>query len=84
MSLAIRLYQGIEGLIPLQRDDKICKKYKIQHRTIKFKHPWTNGMIESFNKKTKRKILTRYRFQTIFEMIDKVIAIHRIVSSTNI
>ncbi|MEW6619222.1 MAG: DDE-type integrase/transposase/recombinase [bacterium] len=26
--------------------DKICQENKIQHRTIKFKHPWTNGMIE--------------------------------------
>ena len=23
--------------------DIICKENKIQHRTIKFKHPWTNG-----------------------------------------
>ncbi|MBU2461991.1 hypothetical protein KKH65_03835, partial [bacterium] len=23
--------------------DTICKENKIQHRTIKFKHPWTNG-----------------------------------------
>jgi len=53
--------------------DKICKEHKIQHRTIRFKHPWTNGMVESFNKKIKRKILTRYQFQTIFEMMGKVI-----------
>jgi len=33
--------------------DIICQKHKIQHRTIKFKHPWTNGMIERFNKTIK-------------------------------
>ena len=53
--------------------DKICKENKIQHRTIKFKHPWTNGMIESFNKKIKNKLLTRYRFQSIFALNDKLI-----------
>ncbi|MCX7928981.1 MAG: DDE-type integrase/transposase/recombinase, partial [Patescibacteria group bacterium] len=29
--------------------DKLCQQNKIQHRTIKFKHPWTNGMVENFN-----------------------------------
>jgi transposase InsO family protein len=53
--------------------DKICKETKIQHRTIKFRHPWTNGMIENFNKKIRRKILTKYLFQNIFEMRDKLI-----------
>jgi len=48
--------------------DKICQKEKIQHRTIKFKHPWTNGMVENFNKRVKRQVLTRYRFQSIFEL----------------
>jgi len=52
--------------------DKICKKNKIQHRTIKFKHPWTNGMVENFNKKIRKKVLTKYMFQSIFEMMDKL------------
>ena len=25
--------------------DKICIQNKIQYRTIKFRHPWTNGMM---------------------------------------
>jgi len=53
--------------------DRICQKYKINHRTIKFKHPWTNGMIENFNGRIKRKVLTRYLFQTIIEMKGKLI-----------
>ena len=53
--------------------DKICKKKRIQHRTIKFKHPWTNGMVENFNKKIRKKVLTKYMFQSIFEMMDKLI-----------
>ena len=53
--------------------DQICDEHKIDHRTIKFKHPWTNGMVESFNKKIKNKILKKYLFQTIFALEDKVL-----------
>ncbi len=53
--------------------DKICKENKIQHRTIKFKHPWTNGMVENFNKRIKRNLLTKYKFSSIFELNDKLL-----------
>lgn len=42
--------------------DKICQEEKIQHRTIKFKHPWTNGMVERFNGKIKTKVFKRCLF----------------------
>ncbi|MCX7880958.1 MAG: integrase core domain-containing protein, partial [Patescibacteria group bacterium] len=53
--------------------DKLCQQNKIQHRTIKFKHPWTNGMVENFNKRIKNKVLTKYRFSNIFELNNKLI-----------
>ena len=40
--------------------DVICLKNKVQHRTIKFKHPWTNGMVERFNGKIKNKVFRRH------------------------
>lgn len=40
--------------------DIICKENKIEHRTIKFKHPWTNGMVERFNSKIKSKVFKRH------------------------
>lgn len=53
--------------------DKICKENKIQHRTIKFKHPWTNGMVENFHKRIKKGVLTKYQFQSIFELNGKLL-----------
>lgn len=40
--------------------DLVCKENKIEHRTIKFKHPWTNGMVERFNGKIRSKVFRRY------------------------
>lgn len=53
--------------------DQICNEHKIDHRTIKFKHPWTNGMVESFNKKIKNKVFKKNLFQTIFDLEGKVL-----------
>ncbi|MFH0755264.1 MAG: hypothetical protein V1910_01175 [bacterium] len=53
--------------------DKICLENKIEHRTIKFKHPWTNRMVKNFNRRIRDKIFKKYRFQTIFEMKDLTI-----------
>lgn len=53
--------------------DKICQENKIQHRTIKFRHPWTNGMVENFHKRIRKNILTKYQFQSIFDMNGKLI-----------
>lgn len=53
--------------------DQICFKHKIQHRTIKFKHPWTNGMVERFNQKVKNKVFRRYLFANIEDLREKLI-----------
>ena len=53
--------------------DKICQKNKIEHRTIKFKHPWTNGMVERFNKTIRDNVLRKYFFSDIFEIKEKTI-----------
>jgi len=53
--------------------DQVCLKHKIQHRTIKFKHPWTNGMVERFNQKVKNKVFKRYLFAGVDDLKQKLI-----------
>lgn len=52
---------------------KICKQNKIQHRTIRFRHPWTNGMIERFNGKIKTNVIRRYLFENEVDLKEKLI-----------
>ncbi len=40
---------------------------------MKLKHPWTNGQIESMNKKIKQKVLTRYIFSDEIDLEKKLI-----------
>ncbi|MGH7202905.1 MAG: integrase core domain-containing protein, partial [Candidatus Levyibacteriota bacterium] len=43
--------------------DALCKEKKIEHRTIKYRHPWTNGMVERFNGKVKKNVIKRHLFE---------------------
>lgn len=52
----------------------ILRQNKIQHRTIKFRHPWTNGMVERFNGKIKKNIIRRYLFETEDDLKEKLIS----------
>lgn len=53
--------------------DEICNQNKINHRTIKFKSPWTNGMVERFNRTVKDGTIKRQQYQNLSEMTDSLI-----------
>jgi len=53
--------------------DRLCMENKIGHRTIKFRHPWTNGMVERFNQKVKNKVFRRYLFAGVDDLKEKLI-----------
>lgn len=50
----------------------LCKKNTIQHRRIKFRHPWTNGMVERFNGKVKKNVLRKYLFNDVDDLKTKL------------
>lgn len=52
---------------------KICRTNRVQHRTIKFRHPWTNGMVERFNGKVKKNVIRRYLFENETELKKQLI-----------
>ena len=48
--------------------DNLCKAHNIEHRLTKFKHPWTNGQVEIFNKTIKNNTTKTYHYETIEEL----------------
>ncbi len=48
--------------------DNLCKAHNIEHRLTKFKHPWTNGQVEIFNKTIKNATTKTYHYETIEEL----------------
>lgn len=50
----------------------LCRTNRIEHRRIKFRHPWTNGMIERFNGKIKKNVLRKYLFEDVDDLKEKL------------
>ena len=48
--------------------DEVCATHAIEHRLTKFKHPWTNGQVEIFNKTIKNATTKIYHYETIQEL----------------
>jgi IS30 family transposase len=45
--------------------DQICEKKGTKHKLTKFRHPWTNGQVEIFNRKIKDHTTKKYHYDTV-------------------
>jgi hypothetical protein len=48
--------------------DEICEAHKIKHKLTKFRHPWTNGQVEVFNKTVKNATTKKYHYENIDQL----------------
>lgn len=48
--------------------DVICKSNDIRHRLTKFRHPWTNGQVERFNKTIKDATVKIYHYDSFIQL----------------
>ena len=66
-----------EHLRPKGREhpfDSICEKHGIIHKLTKFRHPWTNGQVEIFNKTIKAATVKQYHYDTIKQLKQHIMA----------
>ena len=48
--------------------DVLCKQYNIKHKLTQFRHPWTNGQVEIFNKQFKHHTTKQYHYDNETEL----------------
>jgi transposase-like protein len=54
--------------------DKMCEENNIIHKLTKFKHPWTNGQVEIFNKTIKNATVKQYHYDDIDQLKQHLMA----------
>ena len=54
--------------------DALCKKYRIEHRLTKVKHPWTNGQVERFNRTLKENTTKIYYYKSAQQLKHHIMA----------
>jgi transposase-like protein len=48
--------------------DKICSENGIIHKLTQFRHPWTNGQVERFNRTIKEETIRKYHYGNIEQL----------------
>jgi transposase InsO family protein len=51
----------------------LCQSKGIVYRSTQFKHPWTNGMVERFNRKIQEKVIHLRYFDTIDDLAHELV-----------
>ncbi len=54
--------------------DAACARHGIEHRLTKFRHPWTNGQVEVFNRTLESHTVRAYHCDTIAELKNHLFA----------
>ena len=52
--------------------DEVCSTYGIKHKLTKYRHPWTNGQIERFNRSMKAGTIKVCRYETTEQMKESI------------
>lgn len=48
--------------------DVLCQAHAIEHRLTQFRHPWTNGQVEVFNKTVKQATVKAFYYENLDEL----------------
>ena len=54
--------------------DRACEAHGVRHKLTKFRHPWTNGQGEDFNKTIKLHTTKAYHYDSIEEIMKHLMA----------
>ena len=55
--------------------DRACEAHGVRHKLTKFRHPWTNGQGEDFNKTIKLHTTKAYYYDSIEEVMKRLMAL---------
>ena len=54
--------------------DRLCQDNNIEHRLTKFRHPWTNGQVEVFNRIIKNHTVKKYHYDDVKQLKDHLMS----------
>lgn len=54
--------------------DRLCQDSNIEHRLTKFRHPWTNGQVEVFNRIIKNHTVKKYHYDDSKQLKDHLMS----------
>ena len=65
-----KLFKNCQKKEDSHQFNKICIDNNIIHKTIQFRHPWTNGQVEIMNKQIKDNTTKKYTYESFDQLSD--------------